>query len=288
LVASRVNSLRRLEWGVGAYAVVLIAMSIVMFMMSHTSEKVGSLITAQNDAALKLWVNLDYFEHHRAKTELADTSLPPGLFESVVEFSRTNASILKTVHRLSLPKVFSPKSSLAEISKYVHPTDGRSPLPGKTVYFDHFGVDPRTDTSNVVEQGMYQIELYQAIRDYAQDESVFYKDCLGAVSVYVMPVLYALLGAFLWAFRSSCQRIRGPWDDERSPDRSSRFVMAAIAGIAISTLSTIFPKDMLLSPVAIAFVFGYSIEVFTSRLDSYIDRLTRQGSGKGSERVARS
>jgi hypothetical protein len=89
-----------------------------------------------------------------------------------------------------------------------------------------------------------------------------------------MPVLYALLGAFLWAFRSSCEKA-GLSADDLPVDRSRRFVMAAIGGIAISVHGTVLPQNMLVSPLAISFVFGYSIEIFTSRLDAYIDGLTR-------------
>ncbi len=121
---------------------------------------------------------------------------------------------------------------------------------------------------------MYQIELYQSIRDVAQNESGFYQDCLSAVSAYVMPVLYAMLGAFLWAFRTSCRQ-PNETPDNRSPDRSSHLVIAAIGGIAISAFSNLFPKDELLSPLALAFAFGYCNEVFTSRLDAYISAPSR-------------
>ena len=275
---AQVRSLWRLEWIVGVYAVILVATSIVMFMMGTSSAKVSDYITQQNDAALKLWANLDYFEHRRL-ADPSDRSLPPGLYESVVEFSRINANIMKTVHRLSLRRIFSAGLPMNDFLQHLKPTDGSQPEPGKAAYFGYFGVDPRTDATNIVARSMYQIELYQAIRDYAQDEAGFYKDCLGAVSVYVMPVLYALLGAFLWAFRLSCQRVHTLGDDP-SPDRSSRFVMAAIAGIAISSVSTLFPKDVLLSPLAIAFVFGYSIDIFTSRLDGYIGTLTKRGASQ--------
>jgi len=272
----RVHSLRHLEWTVGIAAAALVLLSIVMFMMNSTADNVSNLITTQNDAALKLWVNLDYYQHHRTTTEPADTTLPPGLFASLVEFSRANASIMKAVHRLSLVSIFSSASSLDEIAEHVRPTDGKRAPSGQKVYFDHLGVDPRTDATNITEQGMYQIELYQAIRDYAQDASSFHKEFLGALSVNAMPVFYALLGASLWAFRQACQR-PDLQADHASPDRSSRFVMAAIAGIAISVMSTLLPADVLLSPLAIAFVFGYSIEIFTSRLDTYIAGLAKHG-----------
>ena len=272
-----VRSMWMLEWVVGFYAVALMLASIAVFMIGNASQSVSELITEQNDAALKLWVNLDYYEHHRAAQTSADTSLPPGLFSSIVVFSRNNATIIKTLHRLGPWRMFAPGVSFDEVARYLKPIDGQP------VKFDHVGVDPHTDTVSVVNQGMYQIELYQAIRDYAQDEAGLYKGCLLAISVYVMPVLYALLGAFLWAFRSSCQQASLATQRDVPLDRSSRFLMAAIAGIAISSFGTLLPKDIALSPLAVAFILGYSIDIFMSRLDAYIAGLIRHAPAQGAE-----
>ena len=120
-----------------------------------------------------------------------------------------------------------------------------------------------------------RIELYQAIRDYAQDLCNYAKWFLGAITTYLLPVAYALLGAFLYAFRSFARR--APEQETASLlDRNSRFLMAAIAGIAISLFSSLIPQSMPLSPLALAFLVGYSIEVFTSRLDELVRRLTRK------------
>jgi hypothetical protein len=262
--------LRFYEWFVGIFAVALIMGSIFMFMIGNTSRYVADLVAAQNTAALKLWVNLDYFEHHRPVDAPGGTPLPPGLFESLVEFSRTNASLIFSVHRLRKAAIFGSQFA-DDFCRGPGPTDGsREPADNRC-----YVVDPRTDAGRIYNQGMYQIELYQRIRDIAQNRSGFYQDCLSAVTVYVMPVLYAVLGACLWAFRTNCRQPNDPLDN-RSPDRSSHLVIAAIGGIAISAFSTLFPKDELLSPLALAFAFRYCNEVFTSRLDAYISALSRR------------
>jgi hypothetical protein len=249
-----------------------------MFMMSGASTKVGDLINAQNDAALKMWVNLDYYSHVKPPPE-GDQALPPGLFDSVVAFSRANASIMKTVHRLRLSAMFSDVS-ISEALRDVRPTDGKTEGACGETLFDHVGVDPRANVGNIVCQGMYQIELYQAIRDYAQDKSAFYTEILSAVSAYVLPVLYAQLGAWLRALRASYRQAAAkPGEQGWEPplDWTVRLLMAAIVGIAISVLGSILPKDALLSPLAVAFVCGYSIEAFTSRLDRYIEGFSGPG-----------
>ncbi len=57
--------LRTYERVVWFFAGALIVVSIGMFMIGNTSRNVANLVAAQNTAALKLWVNLDYFEHQR-------------------------------------------------------------------------------------------------------------------------------------------------------------------------------------------------------------------------------
>ena len=99
------------EWGVGLYAISLVLLSIFLFMMNKAADQLGKFITEQNTAAIKLWTNLDHYSRHGAKEADAEASLPPGLFESLVEFSRCNASILKTVHRLRIDAVLVSSSS---------------------------------------------------------------------------------------------------------------------------------------------------------------------------------
>jgi hypothetical protein len=74
---------------------------------------------------------------------------------------------------------------------------------------------------------------------------------------------------FLYALRGACANFRQRRTD-LSPDRISRFLMAGIAGIAISALSSLIPQELLLSPLAAAFIIGYSIDILTTRLDRYI------------------
>jgi hypothetical protein len=55
--------------------------------------------------------------------------------------------------------------------------------------------------------------------------------------------------------------------------------VAGIAGIAIGSLSDFFVKEMILPPLALSFLVGYSIETFTSRLDTIMRNLKRDGRG---------
>jgi hypothetical protein len=265
-----------LELFVGISGVFLVAFSIYLFMVNATSEKVNELLTAQNAAALKLSTNIDYYKYYwtKEKSGAEGQPLPPGLFEDIVEFSRKNATLMKTVPRLTFRGFFSSPSlehtlkSLSKLAPYVVDRKNKQVPSNFGNYFTHYGVSPRTGPGDIVDEGVYQIELYQLIRDYAQDESSFDKGFFSALTIYFLPVAYALLGAFLYTFR----HLR---HTDQSPDRISRFLMAGIAGIAVSSFNALLPKDVLLSPLAISFVVGYSIHAFTSRIDQYMHKFSK-------------
>jgi hypothetical protein len=115
----------------------LVCISVVLVMMDCTSGQVATLLGTQNAASLKLWSDLEYYEHHMP----ADKSLPPGLMIDVVEFSRTTATIIKTTHRLTFDHIFAPSAAWEKVKDYIKPVDGE---PAK---FDHLTVAPDLDNA---------------------------------------------------------------------------------------------------------------------------------------------
>ena len=92
-----ITSLRRMEVGVGVFSILLVVFSILLFLMDATCKRVSALIAEQNAAAVKLGINLHYYEALPNKASI----LPPGLLEDAIEFSRRNAIIIETAQRLS-------------------------------------------------------------------------------------------------------------------------------------------------------------------------------------------
>jgi hypothetical protein len=230
--------------------------------MNATSKEVSGLISEQNDAASRLGSSIHYYEASKPTFPIP----PPGFEHDLVEFSRKNATVIYTADRLSLIKSIKRwfiSESLLDRIKRLHSTDGSNTI------FDRLTIDPKFENvEQIAEEGVYQIRLYQAIRDHAQDLCGKWQGTIAAVTTYMLPVFYAILGAFLYMFRAG--------DRYQSPDRTSRFLMAGIAGIAIGTLNGLFSKEILVSPLAIAFIAGYSIEVLTSRLDALIHDLSKR------------
>jgi hypothetical protein len=236
---------------------ILVLLSIVVFFMDSTCGQVSKLLTDQNIESLKLRGNLEYFEHHRVE---GDPGLPPGLVEDLIEFSRTNAIIIRTLYRLRVTHLFSQSANWNNIK------DDIRYVTGKDVGLDRLAVDPGITAADIVQQGINQIKLYQDIRDYAQDGSVINKNYVVAITTYILPCLYALLGAFLYVCRRHACVVNG---------HGSRYAMAFIIGGTISAIGSLVPKDIGLSPLAIAFIAGYSVDSVTSQLDRLVGKMKR-------------
>jgi hypothetical protein len=263
-----------LEWSAGAFAFLLALATMLLFMMNTIADRVDTLIEKQNTAALNLSDNLHYFETHAPN----DKSMPPGLFSDLVEFSRNTAVIMDEVHRLlSLeyismlgvqgldePRWRSSQSSWSErLLAQLKPKDGTM------TKFDHTGVDPRITGEGIVKEGDYQIELYQSLRDFWQERCTSYKDVGGAIATYLFPLLFALLGAAVYDLRC---RLPGKARQSRSLG-GVRYTTAIIAGALIGIFTSLIPTNLSLPPLLVAFLLGYSVDIFTARLDGLIDKL---------------
>lgn len=255
----------------------LVCLSIVLYMMDTTSEQLGTLLAKQNVELLKLWSSSDYFHHHSSDKSTAP-QMPPGLMDQLVEFSRNNANIQKTTERLWFIKLLrsdshedpnrnEPKRGGPDIVVQAgnDQTDSRT-TNRQELKHERFQqlVDPGIDGTQVRRVAHQQIRWYQNIRDDAQENAAIDKSCVAVVSTYILPCLYALLGAFLYTCRTRPHR--------KIEGHGSRYAMAFILGATISVFGTMIPKEMLLSPLAIAFLAGYSIDAFTSRLDALVEK----------------
>ena len=202
-------------------------------------------------------------ESNSFKTQL----FPPGLFDDLVNFSRNNAKIIYTIHRLPFWRPWSESEQNCPQGK-----KGCS-IPLQVIQnfgsdFNRIVVDPAVSPNphdqaaspgNIVEEGFYQIRLYQHIRDYAQDVVDSWRALLLAISTYILPIAYSVLGALFYALRHPLL-----------PRILNRLVIAGVAGFAVSRFSDLLQQELSLPPLAIAFVVGYSTEILVRRLDNLL------------------
>jgi hypothetical protein len=93
---------------------------------------------------------------------------------------------------------------------------------------------------------------------------------------YVLPVLYGLLGASVFVLRSIMRSIS---DATYYPDRSYllRLALGTLSGLIIGWFVFLLPGQSFLSslsPMALAFIVGYNIEIIFSLMDKVIDNFT--------------
>ena len=118
------------------------------------------------------------------------------------------------------------------------------------------------------------LDNYQQIRAYAQNLCDHVKFWYGGVANTVLPVLYAILGVCA----SSLRRLRICIRDQTFIDVGAKehILVAIIAGMLISLLSGFFaPTGVSLSPLAWAFLAGYSSDAFFQLVDGVLRPRTR-------------
>jgi hypothetical protein len=118
-------------------------------------------------------------------------------------------------------------------------------------------------------------------KDLADDVSFFY----GAVSSCILPVLYALLGAFAYILRTYQQQVRTRTYVPSHAD-SARFVIAAIGGAVVGLFSNFAGgQTVKISPLALAFLVGYAVDVFYTFLENLIQSFTKSALGQGQDQA---
>jgi hypothetical protein len=126
-----------------------------------------------------------------------------------------------------------------------------------------------------------RICVYQRVRYYAQSTEENATVFIGAVAAGILPVLYALLGAGAYVLRrlESQLRSRTFINETHSP----RFITAAIAGAVVGLFN--FGQGVSVSPLAVAFLAGYAVDVFFTFLESIIQSLSKGRGGAGSDQA---
>jgi hypothetical protein len=114
--------------------------------------------------------------------------------------------------------------------------------------------------------------VYQQVRYYAQLTEEQLTLFSGAFATSILPVFYALLGvcAFLLRQFEMQLKTRGP---NNYGANSAHFLTAAIAGAVVGLFN--FGQDASVSPLAIAFLAGYAVDLFFSFLETLIRAFTR-------------
>jgi hypothetical protein len=129
---------------------------------------------------------------------------------------------------------------------------------------------PRELNLDVAHAAADHLAVYRTIRYFAElvmDDSKYFYD---AVATYVLPVLYALLGTCAYLLRSFEEQTRKRTFIP-SVANVARFLIAGIGGAVVGLFSNVTSgRGAMLPPLALAFLVGYSVDVFYSFLESLL------------------
>jgi hypothetical protein len=119
---------------------------------------------------------------------------------------------------------------------------------------------------------------YQDVRSFAQDilaiASVYY----GAVTACLLPILYALLGTCAFLLRNFEEELRTLTFAPSSKTNWARFLIAGIGGAVVGLFNFALTEGESISPLAIAFLVGYAVDVFFSFLEGMLQAFTKSKS----------
>ena len=117
------------------------------------------------------------------------------------------------------------------------------------------------------------IMTFHKTRVYADRVKVEFDFWYDTLAGCLLPIAFAALGAVTFGLRDLRQRLEEKtWTPQGQALPSLRIVIALLVGFLIS-LFTDFSTKTGLTPIALAFVMGYSVDVFFTFIDSVVTRL---------------
>jgi hypothetical protein len=147
----------------------------------------------------------------------------------------------------------------------------RSPLdrPGEWGDSAHERLELQPDLINMRKDSFCKIATYERVREFAQNVHADSLAIYGAISSYLLPVLYALLGACAYNLRDFSTRVKRRTYHPSSYANTARTIAAMTVGTIIS-LFNVFNNNTALQPLAVAFLAGYGVEAFFAFLDALL------------------
>ena len=261
-----------LVWAI-ILSVIIIPASILTFVSSSISDEIRADITKADALVVKLHSELG----PPAQTNIGSNEE----IRDLQEYASTVRSIFRRsrrLNRLVLPHVDVPPPLRCET--------GDKSQDAKCLK-DKFELPYQLKLDGLVDARDKMTDTYQDVRFFAQSIASDILTFYGAINSCVLPILYALLGTCAFLLRT--------FEDQMSTRtfvptvaNSARFLIAAIGGTVIGLFGG-FTSQASASPLAVAFLVGYGVEIFFAFLEGLIRSFTKNipsasppGSGPGS------
>jgi hypothetical protein len=255
---------------------IILPISIIVFINTAISNDIGNLLKENDAAAVALHEQLVNYQSALEQTALIGTDrgnparvrtnppglsqalLSPNLVEKLAQFARINRQIFaesRTLNFFILNDEMEPWWAQAQ----------------EEVKRANLELDVRAGDAehpSVTDVGFEKIATFQDIRAFARQTQQMNLVIYGALTAYVLPIAYSLLGACAFVLRSMAAQT-GSKTYQPSYSNRARLIIALIAGTVIGLFNN-FTQGVSVSPLAAAFLVGYAVEVFFSFLDAFV------------------
>ena len=273
------------RWAV-ALTILAAMVSVTTFVADSNLKKVQADIIVANDLAAKLRVGLS-----SGTNQSLDVSLfAAGPCDQVTQTPAGTAPQVRTAAEVSqlqefagtIREVQSRSIKLNGLVKWITATmfqecnsfavtcaaDDTSDEKKRKIGRDSQKLEINSAIVNYPAEVLCRINTYQEVRSFATNVTDNYSSIVGAVTSYALPILYALLGAYAFRLRQFADTIMKRTYHPSFSD-SARMITAVIAGAICGLFNP--AQGLALSPLAVAFLVGYGVELFFKLLDTMIN-----------------
>jgi hypothetical protein len=270
-------------------AAIIVPISIVMFINTAISNDVGNLLKENDAAAIALHEQLVNYQSalDQAKGTTRDpvdpkgnpgnlpgvsqALLSPNLVEKLAQFARVSRQLFAESRVLNFFILHAgdlPPWATAEKTEKEDPRRANLELDVRAGDPTLTGNPEHPNYPSITDQGFEKLAAYQDIREFARQTQQMNLVIYGAITAYILPVAYALLGACAFALRNMAAQT-GTKTYQPSYSNRARLIIALIAGTVVGLFNN-FTQGVSVSPLAVAFLVGYAVEVFFSFLDAFV------------------
>jgi hypothetical protein len=260
------GAIRSYKWIAIILAVLILPLSMISFFNAAMSNSIAADLKSANDLVVALHTQLD--ESTAADTQTA----PPGSLSTLQQFAATMRAVYGHARQLAwiVPYPVWDPVCAAEAASCNSGDDADA---GGIYAAMQLPKDLKNLTGPVKTQVIQLTGVYQSVRIYATNAQDATSLVWGAVSAYILPLLYALLGACAFALRSFTEQT-----EKRtfalSYGTSARFIIAGIGGLVVGLFGNFtIGQSAALSPLAVAFLIGYAADIFFSFLEGSMQNL---------------
>ena len=269
----------------------ILAVPIVLFSgLSFVSSSIASLIrtdiTTANDLAVKLRTELGPATSPTGGTP-DSPELPKGLNEGdVIAQLQQYASTIRAIDaRARQLNWFVFRAEPDPFAQYRWNPNNKANQSNQEKLKDMFQVT--VGLPDMPQDADRLTKTYQDVRSFAQNILDLVSVSYGAITNCLLPVLYALLGTCAYLLRCFEDELRTVTFTPSSRANWARFLIAAIGGAVVGLCGNFtITQGASISPLAIAFLVGYAVDVFFSFLDGMVQTFTKRKNGASSTATA--